>query len=1782
MWTWPATTSVAGDTVNFSSTAANFVDTNVANGKIVNVTGITASGADAGNYILDNVTTSTTANILPRVINLSGTRIYDGTPTAGAATFNGGTVQGQNGETLSLTGNFTLTSKNVGNYSWMDGGSLVLGDNTGLASNYTLVGGTDTYTVTPRALTASFDADNKTYDGSTVAALENALLQSAAGNQGLIAGDKVTLTNGTVGSFDNKNAGAGKTVTGNLGITGDDATNYTFTNSTSTADIGKASLTVIATGTDKTYDGNINDIVTLKGGVAGDNLTFNSTSATFGDKDVGVGKTVTVDGITVGGSDAVNYDLASTTAQATADINKVILNLTGTRIYNGTAGATAGLFGNNGVLTGVNGETLTLTGTGIVSDKNVGLQKGFANGGLDGFGLSGNGAALAGNYTLVGGTDWLTITQKALTATTAVNGRAYDGTANIALIGATLSGLVANDDVVLGNDATGTFADKNVANAKAVTTAMTISGGDMGNYAFTQPTGLTADVTPLMINVVASAQNKVYDTTTNVTINSLTSNGLLGSDVVNFAFGSAAFDDANAANGKTVTVNGITKSGTDAGNYTINTTAQTNADITRVVLDLSGTRVYDGSTGADASLFGSSGVLAGIGGQTLNLSGSGVAASKNVVTSALFAGLGTLALADGGNGGLANNYTLLGGSDTLTITQKALTATTTVDGRTYDGTANIALIGATLSGLVANDDVVLGNDATGTFADKNVANAKAVTTAMTISGGDMGNYAFTQPTGLTADVTPLMINVVASAQNKVYDTTTNVTINSLTSNGLLGSDVVNFAFGSAAFDDANAANGKTVTVNGITKSGTDAGNYTINTTAQTNADITRVVLDLSGTRVYDGSTGADASLFGSSGVLAGIGGQTLNLSGSGVAASKNVVTSALFAGLGTLALADGGNGGLANNYTLLGGSDTLTITQKALTATTTVNGRAYDGTANIALIGAALSGLVANDDVVLGNDATGTFADKNVANAKAVTTAMTISGGDMGNYAFTQPTGLAADVTPLMITVGATTFDKIYDTNSDATSLTTLNHSGILGGDMVNVAFGSAAFDDANAGNHKTVTVNGITKSGTDAGNYLISATTTTTANITPVLLNLTGTRVYDGGTSADALLFGNNGVLAGIGGQTLNLSGSGVAGSKNVGNNVAFAGLGTLALADGGNGGLAGNYTLVGGGDSLTITPKAITVGATGDDKTYDATTAATVHYTNNGVVGGDDIGFTGTANFAGVNAGNGIGINVSGIAATGADALNYSFNNTAATSASITPVVLDLSGTRVYDGGTGADAALFGANGVLTGINGETVNLAGSGVLNNKNVGNGKPFAGFGSLALGDGGNGGLAGNYTLVGGVDSVTVTPKTITVGATGSDKTYDGNTNAGVTLNGNGVIVGDQVSFTPGSANYAGPNAGTGIAITANGITDSGADAGNYAFNTTASTSGTITPAILDLTGTRTYDGTAGAAASLFGNNGVLTGVNGETLTLTGTGAVSDKNVGSQKGFANGGLNGFGLSGNGAALAGNYTLAGGTDWLSITPAMLAVIGTTATDRAYDGTKIDTLSGSMLSGLFGNDDVTLGNTATGLFDTKNVGNDKSVTTAMTIAGGDVGNYILVQPVGLTANVTPRPVTVNATGTDKYFDGNTTDQVTLGSDGVLAGDQLSFTNQAANFSDSAVGNGKTVTVTGIQGNGADAGNYVIADPTTTTTADIMGGQASSFGVGNDTIAQLQGVVGPSAIDTPYGVADPGTVGSFTGNQKKQHRPLERNRARTDFKSGLALSVVDGGVQMPANEMP
>src|SRR5207237_732680 len=105
------------------------------------------------------------------------------------------------------------------------------------------------------------------------------------------------------------------------------------------------------------------------------------------------------------------------------------------------------------------------------------------------------------------------------------------------------------------------------------------------------------------LTISAHGVNKVYDGTTAATV-TLSDNRVSG-DVFTDSYTTATFDTKNVGAAKPVSVSGIAISGTDAGNYSFNTTASTTADITARALVISAqgvNKVYDGTTAATVTL----------------------------------------------------------------------------------------------------------------------------------------------------------------------------------------------------------------------------------------------------------------------------------------------------------------------------------------------------------------------------------------------------------------------------------------------------------------------------------------------------------------------------------------------------------------------------------------------------------------------------------------------------------------------------------------------------------------------------------------------------------------------------------------------------------------------------------------------------------------------------------------------------------------------------------------------------------------------------------------------------------------------------------------------------------------------------------------------------------------------------------------------------------------------------------------------------------------------------
>ena len=97
----------------------------------------------------------------------------------------------------------------------------------------------------------------------------------------------------------------------------------TATTTAATLAVAAKSLTGSFTAANKFYDGTTAATITgrsLSGAIAGDDVSLSGGSATFSDKQVANGKTVTATGFVLAGSAAGNYSLASSTLTTTADI----------------------------------------------------------------------------------------------------------------------------------------------------------------------------------------------------------------------------------------------------------------------------------------------------------------------------------------------------------------------------------------------------------------------------------------------------------------------------------------------------------------------------------------------------------------------------------------------------------------------------------------------------------------------------------------------------------------------------------------------------------------------------------------------------------------------------------------------------------------------------------------------------------------------------------------------------------------------------------------------------------------------------------------------------------------------------------------------------------------------------------------------------------------------------------------------------------------------------------------------------------------------------------------------------------------------------------------------------------------------------------------------------------------------------------------------------------------------------------------------------------------------
>lgn len=170
--------------------------------------------------------------------------------------------------------------------------------------------------------------------------------------------------------------------------------------------------------------------------------------------------------------------------------------------------------------------------------------------------------------------------------------------------------------------------------------------------------------------------------------------------------------------------------------------------------------------------------------------------------------------------------------------------------------------------------------------------------------------------------------------------------------------------------------------------------------------------------------------------------------------------------------------------------------------------------------------------------------------------------------------------------------------------------------------------------------------------------------------------------------------------------------------------------------------------------------------------------------------------------------------------------------------------------------------------------------------------------------------------------------------------------------------------------------------------------------------------------------------------------------------------------------------------GNQTMHSEQWTFTIGPKPVTITDISADNKVYDGTVNATITGTpAISGLVVGDenDVTVVTTsAKAAFADADAGTAKTVNfSGYALTGAKAGNYTLAQPASVTANISPKELTIaDVTVAEKSYDGTMEAAVTsVTFNGLVSSESLTKDRDytvTGNFADAAVGDNKDVTVT------------------------------------------------------------------------------------------------------------
>jgi len=1543
-------------------------------------------------------------------------------------------------------------------------------------------------TITPKSLTVSgLSGVDREYDGTTFAQVSGTPVLS--GKVGLDEVN-LDLSEAQF-VFSNKRAGPDKQITASgITLTGDRAANYVLTSiSGLSANIEARPLEVSVSHPGKTFDAtrdvNRSDItLTLSGVLPGDTVEPEFSEASFNSASAGT-RTVTVEQISLTGVDSENYVVDSTAANENIEIYKRSLTILEPRMtFNSSQNGTA-TFQRSGTIrvcdeNGANctGDRITLQASGSFGTSYVHSGPFSWEGSITITGLDKDNYSFELPTSPANGQ----ITRRTLSigGLSASSGKVYDSSTDASSLisgSPSLSGVVEGTPSLVGTG-TFTFASKYVGGSIRVSTTgfslvdADVNGDGVAEYQLTQPFWDRA-ITPRTLTIGGSfeANNKIYDrgTAASLETNLLTLVDVQGSDsvtltspIINFTSSAAnelvptSVSIASASLSSSGDMNG---DGVAEYSLSLEGAPTTSATISRRSLDSTlsltvSNKVYDGTTTAIISS-----------GPTVTpLSGDIVSVAPGSIATFQTRTFGTNKPVDINNlsitGDQASNYSLESSRiafRTANITRKPLTISgITSPGKIYDRTTTapkrldgapaclkdegdtcvVDDLAAQLVGVVAPggviDDVVLSK-LSGSFVFNNSGqgNRTLSGSGYSITGSDATNYQLNQPSLSNINIGRKTVSVSASGGTRVYNGTNNASsIVELVISGVIGPDVVTVAASAITFDGAlgrNVGENKAITASGLTISGAQSGNYSLNgqSSAVTQGTITPFGLTLSATgqdKVYDGTDSAVVTCSVNRFIVLGVADDVSADCSAATFATKNVSRLSYPSGTVTsqvISVANVTISGLdSQNYSLV--SDTAStsgiISPKPLLARGFAPlDKEYDGNrgATFNIETAILEGFVDGDSFIF-SAIGGLFASADVSRVAGVPVSQnvrlnswTFSGASdevTSNYTIDIDNSTTqAKINPKPLAVSVIGPTRVYNGNSSASLTVSFPSSSLVLADRTpssNVtASASGAFVDKNVGSGKIINISSSALAGPRSPNYVIQAPETTTG----------------------------------------------------------------------------------------TITQRSLIWSISAENKVYDGTDLATVTIADNRISGDVFSVSYSSARFTSPSVGIAKNISIEGISIEGVDAGNYSYLSLRQTTANITLRQIFVSGTfsvdsKVYD--TTSDAQLGDTSGLFL----ANVAEADIGVLeisaieasfDSSSIGTSKTVT-INSISLG----GAVAPNYSVnLANLSPYTqgeITPYVLTPSIAILDRLYDSTTDATIVSILVAPLAGDSVEVDMANvvAQFLTPEQGEGKEVLVSGLALGGTSAVNYFISPSAIAFASITGKPLEVTVSgidKTYDGTVTAqvlADSILGLDPEATDVSVEysSAVFVQSSAGNDITVL---------VSGMRLVGDDSGYYFLTSTATSTS-ASIFEREVRVLGS---GKVYDGNRMATVT---LDGVISGDDVVLNYSSANFVD-KNVGTNKPVSLSNPfLSGADSVNYVLSADNSIESEITPRRLDVEFVSATP-ISGPLLSVRVVSSDNRIEGDDLGIGYDRAEVIQ--VGNQVSLRVSGIRATGTDAANYFVS---------------------------------------------------------------------------------------------